>query len=237
MPSFAPANELQLPSVAFFGRAFEEYLKFFSLDPRNLRGRRILDAAAGPASFAAEARHHGIDVVAADPMYGFSSDALAAHVLIDYRRMFSEMRRQESLLRYRHFPSFEAAEQSRRAAAARFLADYEAGFLQGRYVGASLPRLPFADAAFDLVLCAHLLFLYAKKFDYAWHFDACRELVRVSAGDVRIHPVCGLGGQPYSDLAQLQRDLAAAGIATRVQAIDYEFFAGSNSMLVLSRSR
>jgi hypothetical protein len=235
MSSLLPSNELKLPSVAFFGRTFEEYLSFFSLDLQALSGRRILDVAAGPASFAAEARDHEIDAVAVDPMYGLPLDTLSAHVLIDYRRMIAEMRGNESLLRYRYFPSFEAAEQSRRSAAARFLADYETGFLQGRYVGASLPRLPFGDATFNAVLCAHLLFLYSGTLDYAWHLEACRELVRVSIGEVRIHPVCGLGGRPYADLPRLQRDLAAEGVTWEVQPVDYEFFAGSNSMLILGR--
>ena len=53
----------------------------------------------------------------------------------------------------------------------------------------ALPRLPFFDGAFDLVLCAHLLFIYARRFDFAWHLAACQELVRVSAGEVRLHPV------------------------------------------------
>jgi SAM-dependent methyltransferase len=235
MSSLLPSNELQLPSVAFFGRTFDEYLKFFSLDLPALSGRRVLDVAAGPASFAAEARDRGIDAVAADPMYGLPLDTLSAHVAIDYRRMLSEMRRNEPLLRYGYFPSFEAAELSRRSAAARFLADYETGFLQGRYVGASLPRLPFGDASFGLVLCAHLLFLYGDKLDCNWHMEACRELVRVSACEVRVHPVCGLGGRPYADLSRLQSGLAAEGIASEVRPVNYEFFAGTNSMLVLRR--
>ena len=62
--------------------------------------------------------------------------------------------------------------------AQRFLADYEAQRLYGRYVAASLPRLPFFDATFDLVLCAHLLFTYAQRFDFDWHLAACRERAR-----------------------------------------------------------
>ena len=76
--------------------------------------------------------------------------------------------------------------------ASGFLADYEAHFIHNRYVGGSLPRLPFFDGTFDLVLCAHLLFTYAARFDFDWHLAACRELVRVSADEVRIHPLCGL---------------------------------------------
>lgn len=224
---------LSVPHLSFFGRTFAEYQSMFSLDGGALASQRVLDVAAGPASFAAEAAVAGSDVTAVDPLYGLARDALAAHVQADYARMLGAMRERPAAFRFRFFPSFDAAESSRRAAAARFLADYEGGFAQGRYVGGALPRLPFADAAFDLVLCGHLLFLYARHFDFDWHLAACRELVRVCAGEVRIHPVCGLDGGPPPDLDRLRRELARGGIASEVAAIDYEFFAGSSSLLKL----
>jgi hypothetical protein len=236
MSSPSPSTEFQLSSVAFFGRTFDEYLRCLALDETALRRGRILDVAAGPSSFTAEAHARGLSAVAVDPLYGYPADALTGHVQIDYARMLTEMRRQEARFRYRYFPSLGAAEVSRRSAAERFLADYESGFLQDRYVGASLPRLPFADGAFDLVLCAHLLFTYARHFDYDFHRAACRELMRVSSGEVRLHPVCGLEGKPYPELSRLQADLAQDGIDTQVISVDYEFFPGSDSTMVLKRS-
>jgi hypothetical protein len=60
-------------------------------------------------------------------------------------------------------------------------------------------------------------------------------LARVSAGEVRIHPLCGADGRAYPKLAALRRELREAGIASAVQRVDYEFFAGSGTMLVLKR--
>jgi SAM-dependent methyltransferase len=227
--------EIELPSVSFFGRTLAEYSQFFSLDPAALRGRAVLDVAAGPASFTAEAARRGIEAVAVDPLYGSTPGTLATHVQLDYAHMLAQMRAKPHLLRFRSFPSIDAAETDRRVAAQRFLADYESGFLHNRYVGGALPRLPFFDGAFDLVLCAHLLFIYARRFDYAWHLAACRELARVSAGEVRIHPVCGADGRPYPELNRLRRELRAEGVASDVVKVDYEFFAGSGSMLVLRK--
>ncbi|HWA10615.1 MAG TPA: class I SAM-dependent methyltransferase [Opitutaceae bacterium] len=230
------STELELPAVAFFGRTLDEYSRFFALDVAGLRGRPVLDVAAGPASFAAEAARRGIDAVAVDPLYGHPAAELAQRVRRDYAHMGEQLRTKPHLLRFRSFPSLEAAEADRRSAAQRFLADYESGFLHNRYVAGTLPRLPFFDGAFDLVLCAHLLFVYAQQFDFDWHLAACRELVRVSAGGVRIHPLCGRDGKPYPGLARLRRELKAAGIASEVLALDYEFFAGSNTTLVLRRA-
>ena len=232
-PRVSP-TAMELPAVSFFGRTLEEYTRFFALDPAALRGRAVLDVAAGPSSFTAEACRRGIDAVAVDPLYHQSPADLAVRVREDYARMFLQIRAKPRLFRLKSFASFDAAEADRRAAASRFLADYEGNVRHGRYVRASLPLLPFLDGAFDLVLCAHLLFIYAVRFDFAWHVTACAELARVSNGEVRIHPVCGPDGRPYAELDRLRSELGARGITSAVVRVNYEFFAGSSSMLVLN---
>lgn len=228
------ATAMELPVVSFFGRSLEEYTRFFALDPAALRGRAVLDVAAGPSSFTAEASRRGLDAVAVDPLYHRAPAALAEQIREDYARMFQQMRAKPRLFRGKAFASFDEAEADRRAAAARFLADYEGNVRHGRYVRASLPLLPFLDGAFDLVLCAHLLFLHATRFDFDWHRAACVELARVSNGEVRIHPVCGADGKPYAQLDRLRSELGGLGITSAVVRVNYEFFAGSNSMLVLN---
>ena len=152
--SSAPPPALELPSISFFGRTLAEYAQFFALDLAALRRRDVLDVAAGPSSFAAEANTRGIDAVAVDPLYTSAPAELAARVEADYAHMFAQMRARPQLLRFRHFPSLAAAEADRRLAAQRFFADFEAQRFYGRYVGASLPHLPFFDGTFDLVLCS-----------------------------------------------------------------------------------
>lgn len=250
MPAAAPApaldarivssNEIDLPSVSFFGRSLAEYTQFFALDIAALRGRDVLDVAAGPSSFTAEACARKINAVAVDPRYGETPNTLERQVIADYAHMFGQMRAKPHLFNPSargHFASIDAAELERRGAAQRFLADYATHFIHNRYVSASLPRLPFFDGTFDLVLCAHLLFTYAKRFDFDWHLAACRELVRVTAGEVRLHPLCGNDGRPYRGLSRLRRELKeSSGITSEMRAVDYEFFAGASSMLVLKKS-
>ena len=244
MPALAPPpaaaslptpSEIDLPAISFFGRSLAEYAAFFALDPAALRGRDVLDVGAGASSFVAEARARRIDAVAVDPQYGASADALATHAGRDCERTLAQIRAKPRQYRCRPFRTLAEAEADRRGAVQRFLNDYATHFVHGRYVGGALPRLPFFDGTFDLVLCAHLLFTYASRFDFDWHLAACRELVRVSAGEVRIHPVCGLDGKPYASLARLRRELKESGIASELRAVDYEFFAGATSMLVLRK--
>ncbi|MDR0902936.1 MAG: class I SAM-dependent methyltransferase [Opitutaceae bacterium] len=222
--------------VPFFGRALEEYAQFFSLDPAtDLRGRAVLDVAAGPSSFTAEACALGCDAVAADPLYGRSADALATYVAIDYREEFSRLRALPRPARFRAFASVNEAEARRRAAAARFLHDYAERFVLGRYTGAALPELPFEDGAFDLVLCAHFLFPRGADFDFAFHTAACRELARVSRGEARVHPVAGADGKPHPEIKDLLAELARLGVSGGLRKTGDGPATGEDLMLVLRR--
>ncbi len=240
VPDRAFVSDFALPKTHFFGRDLAEYRRLFALrDEHELRpGARVLDVAAGPASFAAEAAARGVDVTAVDPCYGARPETLAVLARADHARVAAQMRAKPALLRPGRdsFPDLETAIAARRAAAGRFLADYEnGGFVLGRYVGAALPRLPFADASFDLVLCAHLLFLHAGLFDFAFHLAACRELLRVArpGGEVRLHPLCGGDGRDYPRLGELIAALAAEGVeATRVP-VSGAFFHAATATLVL----
>ncbi len=237
MHSLTSSVSFPLDSIAFYGRSYDEYLRFFGLLPGDFAGSAVLDVAAGPSSFTAEARGCGLAAVAVDPLYGLSPSALAAHVQLDYRSMHARMHGRPEMFRLRRFESLEAAVRDRFAAAARFLADYEAHFAHDRYVGAALPALPFADGAFEVVLCAHLLFLHARHFDREFHLAALRELVRVARREVRVHPVCGADGKPYPHLGFLRRSLEAEGIGFEERRVDHEFFAGADSTLVLTPPR
>src|SRR3954463_1776684 len=102
-PTSPPSPSMELPTVSFFGRTFEEYTRFFALDPAALRRLSVLDVAAGPSSFTAEAVRHGIDAVAVDPLYGRGAGELSARVREDYRRMFAQMRAKRHLFRLKSF--------------------------------------------------------------------------------------------------------------------------------------
>lgn len=228
------ASSFPLDAIAFYGRSFDEYLRVFDLVPRQLAETAVLDVAAGPSSFTAEARERGIAAVAVDPLYGLSPAALAAHVQLDYRSMHARMHSRAEMFRMGTYASIEAAARERLAAAARFLADYEAHFAHDRYCGAALPSLPFADGAFDLVLCAHLLFLHARQFNREFHLAALRELVRVARHEVRVHPLCGADGQPHPDLGFLRESLEGDGVGFEDRPVAHAFFAGATTTLVLT---
>jgi ubiquinone/menaquinone biosynthesis C-methylase UbiE len=112
----------------------------------------------------------------------------------------------------------------------KFLADFEPGKSQGRYIDAELPTLPYQDAAFDIALCSHFLFLYLEQLSEDFHLAALREMTRV-ANEVRIFPLLALGGTPSPHVEAVRQKLEHDGFAVTIEAVPYEFQRGGNQMM------
>jgi hypothetical protein len=150
---------IRLNAVIPWGRSFEEYRHMFALTEDDLAGR-ILGCGDGPASFNAEATALGHTVVSCDPIYAFSPSEIERRVEVCYADMIAQVRSDPGGFIWDHFHDPDHLGQCRLAAMRRFLADFEQGQAENRYITASLPSLPFEDGQFDLALVSHLLFLY-----------------------------------------------------------------------------
>ncbi|HVU16981.1 MAG TPA: class I SAM-dependent methyltransferase [Candidatus Didemnitutus sp.] len=216
LPPPAPSGAAVAP-----GRTFDETCRLFDLDPGGLKGRCVLEVAAGWSSFAAEACRRGVDAVAVDPTYQNAPHALAEQVKRELERdEFSGESRDP-------FGAGGRVDRlERRAAAQRFLADYETSARRGRYLRGNLPALPFLDGAFDVVICARLFSGRSDAADLAAMVDGCAELVRVTTGDVRI--LAGVA-RLHPDANRLRRLLAERDLLVRLQT------AGPAKILVLAR--
>ncbi len=184
---------MDLAKVVFFGRTGEDALAFFDLDPGLWRGRTVLDCPGGPGSFTALAHRLGIDALAVDPLYDHPLEEQERQARADIDLHGAKAPGGGHLRAGFALASYQRAKLR---ALAEYLAD--ARRFPDRYRAAALPRLPFADASFDLVLSGHLLFSYAPEaeggllagspFDLAWHRQALAELCRVSRAEVRVYP-------------------------------------------------
>ena len=117
----------------------------------------------------------------------------------------------------------------------KFAEHYPIGRKENRYIQAELPNLPFPDNSFDLVLSGYLLFVYTKfrDFDYQFHINAVKELLRVSKKEVRIFPVGNIDGKHYEYVDQLLDDLHKEGIVSDIRTVEYEASKGVNQLLCL----
>ncbi len=221
-------KEFDLGGIVPWGRRFDEYADFFALADMPPEGP-ILDVGGGPASFAAEAAGQGQEVVACDPIYAATGDAIRQRFEETRSDMMAGLRLAQYRFNWTRYGSPERIEKIRREALELFLADFEARG-RVRYVPASLPALPFADDAFQTALCSHLLFLYGDDLDAAFHVAAVRELARV-AREVRIFPLVNLDGRPSSHLPVVMAELEAAGLFPELVSVPFEFQRGATEML------
>lgn len=225
------AERIQLDRVVFYGRTLAEYVKIFDLDLPSWRSCTILDCPAGASSFVAEARREGMQAVACDPLYGADISRLIERGEADIQHVIDRVAQVPQLFQWNCYSNLNDLKSYRLLALRWFQYDYPSGLLEQRYIKAELPRLPFEDRSFDLVLSGHLLFTYSDRLDYTFHREAVLELVRVSAKKVRIYPFQGPDAQPYRHMDNLLSDLRRTGIVAEIQPVPFEFQRGSNQML------
>ena len=126
------------------------------------------------------------------------------------------------------FGSVEGLGKIRMKSMLQFLADFEQGLEEGRYIAAELPNLPFADNTFDLALCSHFLFLYSDHLDLDFHIQAITEMLRV-ASEVRIFPVLDLNAAQSVHLEPILKQFPNSELVK----VNYEFQKGGNQMLLI----
>jgi len=234
MESSVPRSQgLVLDRVVLLGRTMDEYQRSFALNDGDLRGRHILDVAAGVSSFCAEAHSSGYSVTAFDRIYQLLPGEIAARCGHDLDEVVRGM---AGLTTYRwaFYQSPEKMRQFRERAYRAFLEDYPGG--RGtRYVAGELPALPFEPNQFGLSLVSYLLFVYEDQFSYEFHRDSLLELTRVTRDEVRIYPTVTFAARRSSYLDRIRADPQLGHLEFREVPTDFEFLAGSNSYLSIRR--
>ncbi|WP_193571739.1 class I SAM-dependent methyltransferase [Haloarcula sp. JP-L23] len=215
----------------FIGRTFEEYARMFGLAPTALAGTTILDCPGGPGSFTAIAAQRADRTLAVDPMYGRPVGELATVCADAVERTVAQLHEKRGLFVWDEYGDVATRGRYLRAAAQRFLADYARH--PGRYVGAALPRLPFATDSVDHVLSGNLLFLYDDRLSERFHVEALLELARIAREDVRVFPLHSLDGERSESLSPVVDTLRDAGRSVRLEPVDYEFQPGATETLVV----
>ena len=225
------SRDFDLRGVVPWGRSAAEYEAFFALSDIP-PSARVLDCGAGPASFAAEWGTRGRFVVAADPVYRFSCEKIAADFEVTAGRMLDGMCNAYGRFRWEYYGSPENVVQRRRNSLAAFIADFQPRAEPSRYVAASLPELPFQSKSFEAVLCSHLLFLYTEKLNRDTHLASLREMLRVGR-EVRIFPLLDMNGQPSAHLEFVVCTLQESA-RVEIVPVPFEFRSGDSKMLRLT---
>ena len=222
---------MKLENVVPWGRSFKEYREIFSLSNDDLK-KSILGCGDGPASFNAELTSQGGNVVSIDPTYRFTTQELQGRIAEVYDEIMPQIHTNKDKYLWESIPSVKALGNIRMSAMEKFIADYEKGKKEERYIEGALPVVSFSDKQFDLVLCSHYLFLYSEHVSLDEHIQSLVELNRV-AKEVRVYPLLSLNGEISPHLQAAMSALGDLGFSTSLVNVAYQFQKGATQMLVV----
>lgn len=220
-----------LDKVVPWGRSFDEYVSMFGLTEADL-GLRILGCGDGPAAFNYALTKRGGNIVSVDPVYIFNAEQIRGRISETYGTVMTQLRENHCDYIWEVIPSIEQLGSLRMSSMETFLADFDEGKQEGRYISGELPSLPFERCEFDIALSSHFLFLYSAHLSADFHLQAILEMLRVSR-EVRVFPLLTLEGALSPHLALVNEQLAKDGFGVEIKRVPYEFQRGGNEMLVI----
>lgn len=221
-------RDFSLPGIVPWGRSAAEYEAFFGLSDVSADAR-VLDCAAGPASFAAEWSRRGRFVIAIDPMYDRPAIELLSAFPETAGKMLAGMRTAHARFNWEYYKTPEQVIDRRRQALLAFAEDRQRAGSAGRYVAGALPHLPLPSDSFDVVLCAHFLFLYSAELDMEMHLASLREMLRVGR-EVRVFPLLDMDGERSRHVDRAVEELRQEAEVELVR-VPFEFRRGDFRML------
>lgn len=214
-----------------WGNHLNEYRDMFDLSEENLN-MSLLEYGCGLSAFNAEmhAIQHELSkpIVSFDPLFALDKTLLSLKATSMMEDLIQELQKKQDQFDFSQYGHFETFITARRDGVAEFLADYETGHAEKRYLPLTDKTLPCHDFQFEFALSSHYLFLGNE--DLAFHLDVIRELARV-AKEVRIFPLIDGTGQPSALLGPVLLGLQQAGYGAEVRKVDYHLYPKGNAML------
>lgn len=240
-----PEKNPEKDTRMFLPRSYKVYERIFKLGESLLerlkkasgknRKPMVLDLAGGCSNFVKEMKEREIGVVIADPVFFWNKEEIKDEIL---KRNFSEIvtrlknQEKEYVKRPRDiispkikqiFSSLKESVKDCFLELNKFEQNLDASAVLGGYVGAELPKLPFRDGQFELVLVGHYMFSRECQ-NYNRCLDAIKECLRVGK-EVRIFPIENeftLEESPF--LALIREELHKLGYRTKIYEADYELY-------------
>lgn len=221
-----------LNTIVPWGRNLAEYRRMFALSDEDMQ-KNLAGFGDGPASFNSEATEQGHHVTSFDPIYQFSTEELRERINATRATVMQQMRENMDNYVWTNIKTLDELEDTRMSAMRRFLADYERGRRERRYICHALPdRLPCEDGAFDIGLSSHFLLMYTM-LGYDFHIRAMAEMLR-ACREIRVFPIVDLD----ANRTELAADVIAhfrASWDVEIRRTGYEFQKGENQLLIIRR--
>lgn len=221
--------------LVLWGHHLDESIDMFDLSSKDLQ-KRFLEYASGATAFNAELTVLGGQCLSYDPWFAFEPLHLSQMIEQQFDARIREFQAQQQALDVsRYGGSFDQLITYRREGIATFLADYERGRLDGRYVANLSPHqvpqtLPFEHSSFDIALVAHAFFSDVPYQTIDDHVLMIEELARV-AKEVRIFPLVDAQGIPSPCLGPVLLGLQQDNFGIEVREVSYHLQPKGHAML------
>ena len=225
---------MKLEKIVPFGRSMDEYKSMFLLSDYDL-SKKIVGVGDGPASFNAEMTDLGKSVVSIDPLYVFSAEEIERQFYAVVDSIITQVKATPDDWVWSYHRSPDHLKENRIDVLRRFIADYDKGKAEGRYVVGELPALDLTGRKFDLALCSHFLFLYSDHLAYEFHKASIFKMLDV-ASEVRIFPLLTLMLKPSPYVQPLIEQLRAKGFMATIEKVSYEIQRGGDEMLRIQKA-
>lgn len=222
---------LQLDDFLITGRTFEEYVTFFDLNVETMKDMRVLDCPSGASSFIAEAKRRGIAAQGCDILYCYDHNALRLQGEKSIEKIYADTSWMADN-NFDFYHSIEKHKEHRTGALEAFYADYNTT----DYWFAELPKLPYRDDSFDLVLSSHLLFVYDDRLNEAFHETSITEMLRIGK-EVRIFPLVDYKNSRVYELDNLSPFVyrISEKFGGEIVKVGFEFQKNAGYMLKIKR--
>jgi len=220
----------KLDNVVPWGRNMSEYKLMFQLDDNDM-SKKVASFGDGPASFNYEAKKNGCSVISFDPIYQFSREELQKRIDDVRVTVMQQMRENKGNYVWSNIKGLEELEDVRMSAMELFLADYEQGKAENRYICHELPDiLPYDDNTFDIGLSSHFLLMYTI-LGYDFHIQSMKEMLRVCR-EIRVFPIVDLDANKTDLIANII-NFFSNRYDTKINKTQYEFQKGDNKLLII----
>lgn len=220
--------------LVLWGHHLDEFIDMFDLSATDLK-KRFFEYTCGATAVNAELTALGGHCVSYDAWFELDRESLAKEIAHQFDSRIREFQAQQQILDLSRYGSFEQLIAYRQEGIATFLADYEQGRLDKRYVPDWTPhqvpqKLPFKHGSFDIALVAHAFFSDVPYQTIDDHLFMIEELARV-AKEVRIFPLVDAEGIPSPCLGPVLLGLQQANFGAEVREVTYHLQPKGNAML------
>jgi hypothetical protein len=213
--------------ISFWGRTLKDYNSMFNLQDVGTNVS-IVSIADGPSTTNKELRDKGYKYQSIDPVYGLTKTEIKNYFFESYKFNRHLFYNNKDKFIFTDDSEIEEILDKRQKTFDVFFEDLcinKESYLHGK-----LPEVPLSDKSFDLCLCSNFLFLFEDTFDFNFHIQSIREMLRI-ANEVRLFPLYNREGEISKFLTPMQEYLNEQKIFWQLKDCSYEVYKGRQQFL------